>query len=194
MKPPVTSRGKFKRQVIVLVIVLADINIISIRRNIMKRVAFRRHLFIFAPAHAAFDKPIIDQFLFDLYKVFFLTGNIKCSQDGVQMFKKIFCFRDLGRDGLKCPFELIISVKIMIRVFRRGERGIDRYTDFFAIVVIGTDENLILCSQLVAVRMDQFAVYFKLVPLFRIRKLFFLYGKFLLRSFPERRHMFPQFH
>ena len=66
VKPPVVSGCKFEGKLIVLVVVFADIHIVTIGRNIVERFAFH---FLLLACSMFLDKPVFRQFLLDLDKI-----------------------------------------------------------------------------------------------------------------------------
>ena len=73
MEPPVVSRGKFKGQLIVLIIIFSHVHMESVRGNIVEGSAFYLCLFIPTPF---FDIAEFYQFLLNLNQIVFRQGNI----------------------------------------------------------------------------------------------------------------------
>ena len=74
VKPPVVAGGKFKRQFLVLVIVLPDIDVISVGGTVVERFALNLGLLVGAlPA----DIAVFDQFFLDLHEIVFRECNIE---------------------------------------------------------------------------------------------------------------------
>ena len=62
MKPPVVAVGKFKGKLIILKIILSDIHIEAVRRNVVER--FTRHFFLFATFAFSVNVACLNQFFF----------------------------------------------------------------------------------------------------------------------------------
>lgn len=74
VKPPVVAGGEFKRQFLVLVIVLPDIDVISVGGTVVERFALNLGLLVGAlPA----DIAVFDQFFLDLHEIVFRECNIE---------------------------------------------------------------------------------------------------------------------
>ena len=74
VKPPVVAGGEFKRQFLVLVIVLPDIDVISVGGTVVERFALNLGLLVGAlPA----DIAVFDQFFLDLHEIIFRECNIE---------------------------------------------------------------------------------------------------------------------
>ena len=73
VKPPVVAGGKFKRQFLILVIVLPDIDVIPVGGAVVERLALDFGFFI---RLFALDIAKFDQLLFDLYEIIFRQGNV----------------------------------------------------------------------------------------------------------------------
>ena len=90
VEPPVISGSEPEGQLIILIIVLPDINVITIAAYIMKGTA--GNFYFFRTAFSS-DLPALDQFLLDLHQILFLLGNIKRIAHRFQMVDFRFCLQ-----------------------------------------------------------------------------------------------------
>ena len=80
VKPPVVAGGKFKRQFLVLVIVLPDIDVIPVGGAVVERLALTLGLLVGAlPA----DIAVFDQLFLDLHEIVFRECNIERGCDAL---------------------------------------------------------------------------------------------------------------
>ena len=67
----------------------------------------------------------VDELLLDQYQIFFLSGDVQSGEDCLQMLDQLIGFFDLLGNGLESTFEFIITVRILIGIFRRCQGWID---------------------------------------------------------------------
>ena len=75
MEPPVVSRGQFKGQLLILIIVFSDVNMETVGGQVVEGTADRFFL-PFPAGKMALDVAVFRQLFFDLSQVFFLSCNI----------------------------------------------------------------------------------------------------------------------
>ena len=96
VKPPVVAGGKFKRQFLVLVIVLPDIDVIPVGGAVVERLALTLGLLVGAlPA----DIAVFDQLFLDLHEIVFRECNIERGCDALQVFDLGARLRGQIREG-----------------------------------------------------------------------------------------------
>ena len=127
----------------------------------------------------------VDELLLDQYQIFFLSGDVQSGEDCLQMLDQLIGFFDLPGNGLESTFEFIITVKILIGIFRRCQGWIDGDRYLCTVIVVDTGKRGILRRKLVSIGMDQFAIYLITVPFFCIPELLFLYPSFFSVSLQQ---------
>ena len=192
MEPPVVSIGQPEGHFFILIIIFPNIDMKSVRGKVVKGAAGD---FWFFPTGLSFlQVSIFHHFFFDLYQVFFFPCNIQSCADGFQMFDFLFCFLDLVSQGFVGTFQLIIFVKMLLGIFFCGKLGIQRNTDIFARIVIGTGKRFFPALKTIAVSVKKFSVYFIFFPFFRIFQLLFLQVIFFIIPFQGRLYHFSEIH
>ncbi len=111
------------------------------------------------------------KFLFDLRQILLRNRNVQGSGNRFQMYDFFVRFLDQIRQRLVCAFELIIAVKIFLGIFLGRKLCIQRNRNLFIGVVIEGGEALCAFLQSITVCVDELAVYFIFVALFRVLEL-----------------------
>ncbi len=186
MKPPVITCGDLKGKLVVLVIIFTHINIVAVRRNIVKRAAFWHRTSPFSIISSmATHIATVDELLLDQYQIFFLPGDIQGGEDCLQMLDQLIGFFDLLGNSLESALELIVPAKIFIGILCRCQGWIDGDRYLFVVVIINTGKRSILRRKLVSIGMDQFPIYFITVPFFCILELLLLNDSFFSVSLQQ---------
>ena len=83
VKPPVVSAGEPEGQILVLVIIFAYIDVITVRGNVMEGLTCNLGPFVAWSAFLYIS--ILHQFFFDLHQIVFSQGNIQGGADRFQV-------------------------------------------------------------------------------------------------------------
>ena len=158
MEPPVISCGKFKGQLIILVVVFSHINIVSIAGNIVEGFGFHLHFGTFFVSVVALYIAVFHQLFLDLGKVALLSGNVQGIGDGFQMFDLAGGVCNLNLQSFLSTFQLTVTIEILLGILLRSQGRIKRNGDFFSIIIVHSLKGFTAFFQTVAVGVDQFAV------------------------------------
>ena len=149
VKPPVITGSDFECQLFILIIILSDINMKTVRWDIMERPAGDFDLFTGRPM--LFYKTVFRQLLLNLCQIFLLQRNIQWSADWFQMFDFLLCFLYKLWKRLIGPFQLIIFIKKFLRIFTGRKLWIQRDFNRFICIIIDAFQFLFPAAQLVSI-------------------------------------------
>ena len=110
----------------------------------------------------------MNQLFLDLCKILLTECDIQSSADGFQICDVFFCFFGQFGQCFKGTFLFVIFFEIALCIFQRSFCGIQ--WDFYDFIVVVIQSFQYFCTrfQIIAVSMDQFAVYFVFVPILGI--------------------------
>ena len=180
VKPPVAACRKLKGKFVILYIILSNIHIKSVRRNVMHRFIVRI-TFVFRLA-ALFDVTSYSKFFFDIVKVVFCCCDIKSIYNRLKVHNFVLNLCNKSCASLVSPLELIISCKVLVGVLYRCKSIIKRDCYLLISIVVERIKLLGTGFNSIAISINKLAIYAVLVTFFSILKLLLLNIKLLIRT------------
>ena len=161
VEPPVVPCGKVESQFIVLEIILPDIHVIAVRRNIVEWLTGDLDFLFgkFAP-----DVSGRDQLFLELRQVVLPACHFQCIYDGFQIGDLVVSLLNQTGQCFIGPLLLVLFLKIAGCIFLWSLLRIQRNRNHFIGVIVERFQLLSAFLQIVAVGMDQFPVNFEFVP------------------------------
>ena len=183
MEPPVGSDGEFKCQLVVLDIISSDIDIITVRRNIVIGLTLKLNglpLYVALLYIAGFGK-------LASYpgKIIFRLGDTDACKNRFKMLETRSYIFGLYRKCFSGSFKFRISVKILYGIFLCGKRRIKGNGLFFTVIIVIRDQLVRTGIGRISICIQKFAPYTILIAAFRLFKLPELFIKSMGISFDK---------
>ena len=146
VEPDVPGIGEVEGELVVLGVVLAHINVVSVGTDVVERLTDRRAgaplgLVVARAALAAgvvvsFDQSAVLELLADLREVPLIGGKIQRRADALEVLDLGLDLRGQGGQRLVGPLELGIAVKILLGVLLRRQRRVERHAELLAGIIV----------------------------------------------------------